>query len=63
MRNSSAIAGLSAILQVQYLKSEDLVIQKLFVNAGFSAILQYAIAGFYCTSKNILAFNLCNTRL
>ena len=42
------IAGFSAILQVQYLKSEDMVIRKLSANAGFSAILQYAIAGFYC---------------
>ena len=29
-------------------KSDDLVIRKLSANAGFSAILQYAIAGFYC---------------
>ena len=43
-----AIAGISAIFQVNQLKGEDLVVRKLLSNEGFSAILQYAIAGFYC---------------
>ena len=51
IRNYSAIAGFSAILQVQQFKSEDLVVRKFCANAGFSAILQYAIAGFYCIFK------------
>ena len=49
-QNSSAVAEFFAILQVQLLKSEDLVIRKLFAITGVSAILMFAIAGFYCSS-------------
>ena len=36
------------------LKSEGLVIRNFSANAGFSAIFQYAIAGFYCTQFSSL---------
>ena len=38
-------AGFPATLQVYCLKSKELVIWKISANAGFSAILQFAIAG------------------
>ena len=38
-----AIAGFSAILQVEWLKSKDLIVRNFSANTGFSTIMQFAI--------------------
>ena len=64
-QNHYAIAGFFAILQVQYLKSEKLVIRNLTANAGFSAIFRFPIVGFYCAveSSLILSYEIIQIRL
>ena len=56
-QNYFAIAELSAILQVQYLDREALVIRKCSANARFSVILLFSIAGLVLLYFKIMTIN------